>query len=120
MSETVIRAEGLGKKFVIGHRVQNNGLFAILGMTRAEVRHRFDEIVAFAGAEKFIDSINIDTCFTNVHTDHRVENAVRFVVDQCTPGSGSFNFRQSLATGSLAMTLTRPIEFKPLTVDTTG
>ena len=29
---------------------------AILGMTRAEVRHRFDEIVAFAGVEKFIDT----------------------------------------------------------------
>ncbi len=29
---------------------------AILGMTRAEVRRRFDEIVAFAGVEKFIDT----------------------------------------------------------------
>ena len=29
---------------------------AILGMTRAEVRLRFDEIVAFAGVEKFIDT----------------------------------------------------------------
>lgn len=163
MSDTVIRAEGLGKKFIIGHRVQNNQLFvdamvnvahrifsrdksalrgnpgvsgdvfeefwalrdvnfeikrgelvsiigsngagkstllkilsritepttgrieidgrvtsllevgtgfhpeltgrenvflngAILGMTRAEVRRRFDEIIAFAGVEKFIDT----------------------------------------------------------------
>jgi len=29
---------------------------AILGMTRAEMRRRFDEIVAFAGVEKFIDT----------------------------------------------------------------
>jgi len=29
---------------------------AILGMTRAEVRRRFDEIVGFAGVEKFIDT----------------------------------------------------------------
>src|SRR5476651_793756 len=29
---------------------------AILGMSRAEVRRRFDEIVAFAGVEKFIDT----------------------------------------------------------------
>jgi len=29
---------------------------AILGMTRAEIRARFDEIVAFAGVEKFIDT----------------------------------------------------------------
>ena len=29
---------------------------AILGMTRAEVHRRFDEIVAFAGVEKFIDT----------------------------------------------------------------
>jgi lipopolysaccharide transport system ATP-binding protein len=64
-------------------------------------------------------SIDIGTSFTNVHTDHRVENAVRFVVDQCTPGPGSFNFRQSLATGSLAMTLKQPIEFKPLAAGAT-
>jgi hypothetical protein len=64
-------------------------------------------------------SIDIHTSFTNVHTDHLVENAVRFVVDQCTPGPGSFNFRQSLATGSLAMTLKQPIEFKPLATGAT-
>src|ERR1043166_9583321 len=29
---------------------------AILGMTRAEVRRRFDEIVDFSGVEKFIDT----------------------------------------------------------------
>ncbi|MBV8093168.1 MAG: ABC transporter ATP-binding protein, partial [Acetobacteraceae bacterium] len=29
---------------------------AILGMARAEIRRRFDEIVAFAGVEKFIDT----------------------------------------------------------------
>jgi len=29
---------------------------AILGMTRAEIRRKFDEIVAFAGVEKFIDT----------------------------------------------------------------
>jgi ABC-type polysaccharide/polyol phosphate transport system ATPase subunit len=29
---------------------------AILGMTRAEIRAKFDEIVAFAGVEKFIDT----------------------------------------------------------------
>jgi lipopolysaccharide transport system ATP-binding protein len=29
---------------------------AILGMTRAEMRQKFDEIVAFAGVEKFIDT----------------------------------------------------------------
>jgi lipopolysaccharide transport system ATP-binding protein len=29
---------------------------AILGMTRAEIRRKFDEIVAFAGTEKFLDT----------------------------------------------------------------
>jgi lipopolysaccharide transport system ATP-binding protein len=29
---------------------------AILGMTRAEIDHKFDEIVAFSGVEKFIDT----------------------------------------------------------------
>jgi lipopolysaccharide transport system ATP-binding protein len=65
-------------------------------------------------------SIDIDSAFTNVHTDHRVENAVRFVVDQCLPGPGSFNFRQALATGSLAMKLKQPVKFKPLAADNAG
>ena len=65
-------------------------------------------------------SIDIATSFTNVHTDHQVDNAVRFVVDQCMPGPGSFNFRQSNGTGSIAMALKQPIEFKPLAVDATG
>ncbi|HRE26154.1 MAG TPA: ATP-binding cassette domain-containing protein, partial [Anaerolineales bacterium] len=29
---------------------------AILGMTRSEIRQKFDEIVAFAGVEKFLDT----------------------------------------------------------------
>jgi lipopolysaccharide transport system ATP-binding protein len=29
---------------------------AILGMTRAEIRRKFDEIVAFAEVEKFLDN----------------------------------------------------------------
>lgn len=29
---------------------------AILGMTRAEIRSKFDEIVAFSGVEKFLDT----------------------------------------------------------------
>jgi lipopolysaccharide transport system ATP-binding protein len=65
-------------------------------------------------------SINIDTAYTNVHADHRVENAVQFVVDQCTPGSGPFNFRQSLGTGSVALRLNQQIEFKPLASTSPG
>jgi lipopolysaccharide transport system ATP-binding protein len=65
-------------------------------------------------------SIDIFTSYTNVHTDHHVESAVRFTVDQCTPGRGSFNFRQSLGTGSIAFKLKQPIEFKPLAADATG
>jgi ABC-type polysaccharide/polyol phosphate transport system ATPase subunit len=34
--------------------IQLNG--AILGMTRAEIRKKFDEIVSFAGVEKFLDT----------------------------------------------------------------
>ena len=65
-------------------------------------------------------SIDIRTSYTNVHADHRVENAVRFMVDQCTPGPGPFNFQQSLGTGSVALTLKQPIEFKPLVAAATG
>jgi lipopolysaccharide transport system ATP-binding protein len=65
-------------------------------------------------------SIDIETSYTNVHTDHRVESAVYFAVDQCIPGPGSFNFSQSLGTGSVAMKLKQPIEFNPLVADATG
>lgn len=65
-------------------------------------------------------SVDIHTAFTNVHTDHRVESAVRFTVYQSTPGPGPWNFRQSTGTGSVAFKLKEPIEFKPLAADATG
>ncbi len=65
-------------------------------------------------------AIDVATSFTNVHADHVVDNAVRFFVETCSPGKISFNFRQSLGTGSLAMTLTKPIEFKPLPAASTS
>jgi lipopolysaccharide transport system ATP-binding protein len=65
-------------------------------------------------------SIDLESAHTNVHTDHRVESALRFVVDRCSPDNGSFNFRQAQGSGSLAMTLKEPIEFKPLAADATG
>src|SRR5438034_185745 len=46
--DVVIRAEGLGKNIYLN--------VAILGMTRAEIRRKFDEIVAFAEVEKFLDT----------------------------------------------------------------
>jgi lipopolysaccharide transport system ATP-binding protein len=59
-------------------------------------------------------SVDIQTAHTNVSIDHAVGNAVQFLVESCRPGPGSFNFRQALGTGALAMTAAQPIEFKPL------
>jgi lipopolysaccharide transport system ATP-binding protein len=65
-------------------------------------------------------SIDLSTGFANVHQDHAVENAVAFSVESCNPGGMAFNYRQALGTGSLAMKLTRPIEFKPIPSPSTG
>ncbi len=53
---------------------------------------------------------------TNVSVDHRVDSAVRFVVDNCSPDNIPYNFRQSQGFGNQAMRLGAPIQFTPLPV----
>jgi len=55
--------------------------------------------------------IDLQTYFTNVVVDHRVDSAVRFSVDTCSPDGIAFNFRQDYGVGPLAMRLTGPLEF---------
>ena len=54
------------------------------------------------------------TTLTNVATDHRVDNALRFYVEQCSPGAIPFNFSQGEGNGALALRLAGPIEFSEL------
>jgi hypothetical protein len=51
---------------------------------------------------------------TNISTDHRVDSAVRFFVDTCSPDGVPYNFKQSQGYGNQAMRLGAPIEFTPL------
>ena len=51
---------------------------------------------------------------TNVSVDHRVDSAVRFVVDNCSPDNIPYNLRQSQGFGNQAMRLAAPIQFTPL------
>ncbi len=52
---------------------------------------------------------------TNVSVDHRVDSAVRFVVDNCSPDNIPYNLRQSpKGFGNQAMRLSAPIRFTPL------
>ncbi|MCW5733946.1 MAG: ABC transporter ATP-binding protein [Enhydrobacter sp.] len=55
--------------------------------------------------------IDLQTYFTNVIVDHRVDSAVRFSVDTCSPDGIAFNFRQDYGVGPLAMKLSGPLEF---------
>ena len=55
--------------------------------------------------------VDLQTYFTNVMVDHRVDSAVRFTVDTCSPDGVAFNFRQDFGVGPLAMRLTGPLEF---------
>lgn len=52
---SVISVENLSKKYIIGHqKIFLNG--AILGMSKAEIKSKFDEIVVFAEVEKILDT----------------------------------------------------------------
>ena len=56
---------------------------------------------------------DLQTTHTNIIVDHRVDSAVRFSVDACSPDGIAYNFRQDLGAGHLAMRLTGPLEFVP-------
>jgi lipopolysaccharide transport system ATP-binding protein len=64
-----------------------------------------------ASGEYFFD---LQTTMTNVSVDHRVDSAVHFVVDSCSPDGIPYNFKQGQGFGSHAMRLAVPIEFKLL------
>jgi lipopolysaccharide transport system ATP-binding protein len=64
-----------------------------------------------ASGEYFFD---LQTTMTNVSVDHRVDSAVRFFVESCSPDGIPYNFKQGQGFGSHAMRLSAPIEFKPL------
>ncbi|MEQ1837120.1 MAG: hypothetical protein ABL858_02075 [Candidatus Nitrotoga sp.] len=61
---SVITVENLSKKYIIGHqKIFLNG--AILGMSKAEIKSKFDEIVVFAKLKKFLihpSSITPEAC----------------------------------------------------------
>ncbi len=58
--------------------------------------------------------IDLQTYFTHVIVDHRVDNAIRFTVDTCSPDGIAFNFRQDYGVGPVAMRLTAPLQFVPV------
>jgi lipopolysaccharide transport system ATP-binding protein len=51
---------------------------------------------------------------TNIVVEHRVDNAVRFFVETCSPGGIPFSFEQELGFGNQAMRLSAPLQFVPL------
>jgi len=51
------------------------------------------------------------TTYTNVSVDHRVDNALRFFVERCSPDSIPFNFTQNAGKGAMAMRLAGPVGF---------
>lgn len=57
---------------------------------------------------------DLRTTYTNVGDDHRVDNAVRFTVDHCSPDGIPYNFKQSAGVGVLAMRLAAPLRFTAL------
>jgi lipopolysaccharide transport system ATP-binding protein len=57
---------------------------------------------------------DIATTHTNVEIDHKVDNALRFFVERCSPDAIPFNFSQGKGNGALAMRLAGPIEFTEL------
>jgi lipopolysaccharide transport system ATP-binding protein len=64
-----------------------------------------------ASGEYFFD---LQTTMTNVSVDHRVDSAVHFYVESCSPDGIPYNFQQGQGFGNQAMRLSAPIEFRPL------
>ncbi len=57
---------------------------------------------------------DLKTTYTNIGDDHRVDNALRFVVDNCSPGGIPYNFKQGSGQGALALRLEAPPRFAAL------
>jgi lipopolysaccharide transport system ATP-binding protein len=57
---------------------------------------------------------DLKTTYTNITDDHRVDNAVRFRVDHCSPDGIPYNFKQSAGQGTLAMRLEASLRFAAL------
>ena len=55
--------------------------------------------------------IDLQTTSYNLVTDHVVSSAVRFFVDACSPDGMSYDFRQDLGMGHLAMRPSLPTRF---------
>jgi len=55
--------------------------------------------------------LDLVAAVTNVMDDHEVGNAIRFVVDTCSPDGVPYNFTQDLGQGNQAMRLTAPLQF---------
>jgi lipopolysaccharide transport system ATP-binding protein len=58
--------------------------------------------------------VDLQTTYTNIMIDQKVDSALRFFVDDCSPGGIAYNFRQDLGVGHLAMRLHGPLQFVPL------
>jgi lipopolysaccharide transport system ATP-binding protein len=57
---------------------------------------------------------DLSTVHIHVEEDHRVSNAVRFLVERCSPDGVPFDFSQRRGEGAMAMRLAAPIDFSEL------
>ena len=77
---------------------------------------RYECVLAFqpyylAAGEYCFD---LRTTYTNISDDHRVDNAVRFVVETCSPDGIPFSFKQNEGKGVFVMRLDAPPRFAAL------
>jgi lipopolysaccharide transport system ATP-binding protein len=74
---------------------------------------RLDSLFLAAGEY----NIDLRTTSTAIVTDHRVDGALQFVVAACNPGDVGYDFRQDQGLGHLALRLSAPVQFTPLSSD---
>jgi lipopolysaccharide transport system ATP-binding protein len=58
--------------------------------------------------------IDLLTTSTAIVVDHRVDGAIQFFVDACSPDGVAYDFRQDKGVGQLAMKLSAPLMFVPV------
>jgi len=59
-------------------------------------------------------NIDLQTTSTAIIVDHKVDGALQFYVTGCNPGDVGYDFRQDQGVGHIALRLSDPLRFEPV------
>jgi lipopolysaccharide transport system ATP-binding protein len=121
--QVVVETTGMpGMSLVMVLRDQHNlpvGLYSSAAFSNVPLPNRAGRYECLLSLEPLFlaageYNIDLQTTSTAIVVDHRVDNAVQFFVNACNPGDVGFDFRQDQGAGHLALRLSAPLRFEPL------